>query len=484
MTKKNDRKKNTAVTSDTEALDHLRTAINDWTPESSDSAEISHEASDETSDEASDAIDTSEIRAKIEKSRVVMIQDPFGITPSEDLPEDELLLSEEEAESEDSEDSEEADPDEQFAQLQSAMNVEQAKQIDELTEVSGETEEAAQARLAREIAEDLALESQEEELAAAELEADPELRAALPQIPLMGEDGELDLTELQSCVETLLFLSDKPVTAKKLREMLGEQIPFPAIQESITQLQDRYSQPMHGIELAEINGGFQIRTKPIRAALAKKLARVVVQRLSTGAMETLAIMAYKQPVMKEEIDQIRGVDSAHFIRTLLDRKLVRIAGRSELPGRPMLYATSDEFLEMFGLKDLESLPPLRELESMIPMSQSGQGEEDPRVKQMRKLVQEMKANSQSILDYNPKDDEQFLQDIREKVNAIPVSTATLDAQREAEKAAKHAKEAARKAGVTLEPQANPEGQYVMESAPLVAEPGSVEPASELSSSEI
>jgi segregation and condensation protein B len=142
--------------------------------------------------------------------------------------------------------------------------------------------------------------------------------------------------------------------------------------------------------------------------------------------------------MKEEIDKIRGVDSSHFIRGLLDKKLVQITGRSELPGRPMLYATTKEFLELFGLKDLAAMPPLRELEQMAESAPlRATDETDPRIKEMRRLVGEMKADDTRLL-YNPAEDEQFLKDIRERVNAIPTSTPTLDAQREAEKAAKEA----------------------------------------------
>jgi segregation and condensation protein B len=150
-------------------------------------------------------------------------------------------------------------------------------------------------------------------------------------------------------------------------------------------------------------------------------------------METLAIIAYQQPVMKEEIDKIRGVDSSYFVRGLLDRKLIKISGRSELPGRPMLYGTTPEFLEVFGLKDLSSLPSLRELEQMIPQSQSGNPEdEDPKTREMRRLVSEMKADHSSALHYNPKEDEKILKEIRDQVNLIPTSTPYLDELKAAE----------------------------------------------------
>jgi segregation and condensation protein B len=215
--------------------------------------------------------------------------------------------------------------------------------------------------------------------------------------------------------------------------MLNPELNFSLFQEAMEDLCRRYQGQEHGIEIFEVAGGYQFRTKPARADLAQKLIKIQTQRLSSGAMETLAIISYQQPVMKEEIDKIRGVDSSYFIRTLMDRKLIRISGRSELPGRPILYSTSPEFLEIFGLKDLSSLPPLRELEQMIPHSQStNPADEDPRVREMRRLVSEMKSDQSSALYYNPKEDDKILKEIREKVAAIPSSTPYLDELKAAE----------------------------------------------------
>jgi len=187
----------------------------------------------------------------------------------------------------------------------------------------------------------------------------------------------------------------------------------------------------------EVAGGLQFRTKPGRAALAKKLAKVTTQRLSSGAMQTLAIIAYRQPAMKEDVDKIRGVDSSYFIRGLLERKLIQISGRSELPGRPMLYTTTPEFLELFGLKDLAAMPSLHEIEKMIPSSQSSNPDspdyEDPRVKEMRRLVGQMKSDTSTTIHYNPREDEKILREIRERINSIPTSTPYLEEQKAKEK---------------------------------------------------
>jgi segregation and condensation protein B len=255
-----------------------------------------------------------------------------------------------------------------------------------------------------------------------------ELKAALPQI---DADGNYPLEDLQSCIEALLFYSDRPVSLKKLKEMLemteAEDAP---ILEALEGLKAQFAAPLHGFEIAEIAGGYQLRTKLSKAPLLRKLAKIQVQRLSRGAMETLTIVSYQQPCTKDEIDKVRGVDSSHFIRTLLDRKLIEVSGRSEAAGRPMIYSTTDIFLEVFGLMNLQGLPPLREIEAMVPqMAAAEEGAEDPRVIQMRKMVHQMKEDS-NHLDYNAKEDDQILQEIRERVKAIDISTPYLERQKQ------------------------------------------------------
>lgn len=324
--------------------------------------------------------------------------------------------------------------DEQFDQL--------AKAISE--KIENETIEPSlplKSNLAEQIAEEEAL---KDEIARQE----QEVKDAQGSIT---EEINLDLAEIQSCIETLLYLADKPLSTEKLRDMLGPNYSLDLFQSAISALEDRYRAVHHGIELVSIAGGYQFRTKPGRSALAQKLVKVQTQRLSSGCMETLSIVAYRQPVMKEDIDKVRGVDSSYFIRTLLEKKLIRISGRSELPGRPMLYVTTDEFLEVFGLRDLSALPSLRELEQMIPASQTNNPEdEDPRIKEMRRLVGEMKSDTSSALYYNPKEDDKILKDIREQVNSIPTSTPYLDELKAAELAAE--------AQAQLEAQGQIEGQ--------------------------
>ncbi len=327
-----------------------------------------------------------------------------------------------------------------------ALNEEQKREEQELQDALAAIEKEAADRLAAEIAEDQALAAEE-----AAQEADQ-----------AETEFNLDMVELESCIEALLFMSDKPLSVNKLRELLGPNAPLSLFQEAMTNLQDRYNKTHHGIEIVEVGEAFQFRTKVARADLARKLARVQTQKLSSGAMETLAIVAYRQPVLKDDIDKIRGVDSSHFVRGLLDKNLIRISGRSELPGRPMLYATTDHFLELFGLKSLSDMPSLREVEQMIPATEvnAGADDNDPRVKAMRKLVGEMNMDVSVTLAYDPKEDQKILQDIREKVNSIPVSTPYLEEQKRLEK------EAADRAAGLLPPLEDPAALPPVEGMPL------------------
>ena len=430
---------------DTEILDEqtLEQAAHEWSKDPISTTETLTLQNDET-----DAIVN---QGSTPNKPVTLIQDPYGFntedvikaqdddefltenlneTPDEilaDSTQDEIKTDDEDFNAENSDDT--------LDNLKASLQEQEAANEKEIEEIQAELEAEAQKRLADQIAEDEALEKELQNQNINDL--DPEILAALPKNPETDSEGNLDLAEMESCIESLLFMSEKPLSANKLRELLGPDMPLSHFQQALTNLMSRYKAYHHGFELLEVANGFQFRTKAIRAPLAKKLSKVQTQRLSTGAMETLAIIAYKQPTLKEDIDKIRGVDSSHFIRGLLDKKMIKISGRSELPGRPMVYATTPEFLEAFGLKNLDSLPPLRELESMIPGSESkNPDDEDPRVKQMRKMVGEMNLDDSVSLLYNPKEDEQFLSDIRERVKSIEITTPTLEAQKERELARK------------------------------------------------
>lgn len=169
---------------------------------------------------------------------------------------------------------------------------------------------------------------------------------------------------LKSAVEALLFSSDQPLTLVVLAEALEAEPP--AIAHTLAQLSEDYAARDAGIELREIAGGWMITTTAAQSEWVARLLRGRRRmRLSRAALETMAIIAYKQPVTKSEVEAIRGVDSSAVLATLLERNLVTIRGRSKVVGRPLLYGTTPEFLDYFGLKDLSELPRPEELRALV-----------------------------------------------------------------------------------------------------------------------
>jgi segregation and condensation protein B len=152
-------------------------------------------------------------------------------------------------------------------------------------------------------------------------------------------------------------------------------------------LQEDYEKAGRGVQLVEVAGGFQLVTRPEYAPWIKRLEKSKpAPKLSRSALESLAVIAYKQPIVRAEIEQIRGVETSGVLKTLLERKLVRIVGRKDEPGRPILYGTTKYFLQHFGLRDLSELPPLREFkelgeaeQAMLPVGENPMviGEQDP-----------------------------------------------------------------------------------------------------------
>ncbi len=166
---------------------------------------------------------------------------------------------------------------------------------------------------------------------------------------------------LKAIVESLLFASDKPLSLPQLRHLTGER-NLGAIQSALDALIEDYRE--RGVVLGELAGGFQFRTHPLSAEYVQRLIAGRPVRLSRAQLETLAIIAYRQPVTRPEIDEIRGVDCGGTLKLLLDRSLIRVLGKKEEPGRPLLYGTSKDFLEFFNLKDLRDLPTLREFHEL------------------------------------------------------------------------------------------------------------------------
>jgi segregation and condensation protein B len=166
-------------------------------------------------------------------------------------------------------------------------------------------------------------------------------------------------------VEALLFASDVPLEAERIRDVLDLE-NVAAVRELVGELMARYETEERGLAIMEVGGGWRMVTRPELAPWLVRLARARTRvRLSRPALETLAIVAYKQPVSRPEIDAVRGVNSDATLDNLLERRLVRIAGRKEAPGRPFVYETTREFLVAFGLRDPGDLPKI-EGELVIP----------------------------------------------------------------------------------------------------------------------
>ena len=166
-------------------------------------------------------------------------------------------------------------------------------------------------------------------------------------------------------VEALLFASDVPLEPERIREVLDLENGA-AARELVAELMARYEAEPRGLSIVEVGGGYRMVTRPELAPWLVRLARARSRvRLSRPALESLAIIAYKQPVSKPELDAVRGVNSDAVIENLLERRLIRIAGRKEAPGRPFLYETTREFMVAFGLRDLNDLPKI-EGELVIP----------------------------------------------------------------------------------------------------------------------
>ena len=168
------------------------------------------------------------------------------------------------------------------------------------------------------------------------------------------------MDNLKAIVESLLFASDTPLTIDKIKSIL-DVADRKAIREVLTSLTQEYESAKRGFFLSEVAGGFQLRTRPEYRQWIRRLKETKPARLSRAGMETLAIIAYKQPVLRSDVEYLRGVDCGGILRTLLERRLIRILGRKDLPGRPMIYGTTKQFLELFNLKDLNDLPTLKDL---------------------------------------------------------------------------------------------------------------------------
>lgn len=169
--------------------------------------------------------------------------------------------------------------------------------------------------------------------------------------------------EIKLITEALLFASDRPLNAKEIQACLPDE-NLSDIMAAIEELQSDFMAMGRSFVLKEVANGYEFRTEKKYAPYILGMLKSSPTRLSRPALETLAIISYKQPVLRQEIERLRGVDVGGILRTLLEKNLIRIVGRKNIPGRPLIYGTTKRFLEVFDLKDLDSLPKLKEIRGL------------------------------------------------------------------------------------------------------------------------
>jgi segregation and condensation protein B len=206
---------------------------------------------------------------------------------------------------------------------------------------------------------------------------DQELQeAAQGELAMLAEAARFATPERAGAVvEALLFAAEKPLDLPQLEETT--QFPAELLRGAIGTLRQRYAAGTSGIQLVDLGGRWQLRTDPQVSAYVRRMLQVKPMRLTRAALETLAIIAYRQPITRPEMEDLRGVDCGAVTRALLERKLIRILGKKDEPGRPLLYGTTREFLELFNLRDLTQLPTLREFQELSEESRKIVEEEAP-----------------------------------------------------------------------------------------------------------
>ena len=200
--------------------------------------------------------------------------------------------------------------------------------------------------------------------------------AARTELSLLAEAARFATPErVRAVVEALLFAAEKPLDIGQLQETT--RFSRELIASALEDLQHEYAPGSGGIVLVDLQGRFHLRTDPQVGAYVRRMLQVRPMRLTRAALETLAIVAYRQPVTRPEMEDLRGVDCGAVTRALLERKLIRILGKKDEPGRPLLFGTTREFLELFSLRDLTQLPTLREFQELSEESRKIVEEEGP-----------------------------------------------------------------------------------------------------------
>ncbi|MGE5086570.1 MAG: SMC-Scp complex subunit ScpB [Bacillota bacterium] len=242
----------------------------------------------------------------------------------------------------------------------------------------------------------------------------------------------VDEERLESIVESVLFASDRPVSLASLKLLFkGTNIKGDKIRRALDQLAVEYAGGRRGVTLEEVPGGYQLRTKMDNMDFLKRTLKTRQFKLSGPALETLSIVAYKQPCVKSEVDEIRGVESGHLLRALMEKNLVTFEGKSDLPGRPMQYGTTRKFLEIFGLRTLKELPTLSQIDELLPEGiDEQQAEEKPT---LSSITDSLVASDVETVSYSSGEDE--LMKISSQLEEITTSSNFFEEEkrRQAEK---------------------------------------------------
>jgi len=216
-------------------------------------------------------------------------------------------------------------------------------------------------------------------------------QAVQTELSMLAEAARFATPERASAiVEALLFAAERPLDVPSLRE--ATQLEEQVVKDALEALRHKHAPGAGGTVLVDLGGRWQLRTNPELGAYVRRMLQVKPMRLTRAALETLAIVAYRQPVTRPEMEDLRGVDCGAVTKALLERKLIRILGKKDEPGRPLLYGTTREFLELFNLRDLTQMPTLREFQELSEESRKIVEEEaPPPVAGITELAQDLQA---------------------------------------------------------------------------------------------
>ncbi len=281
-----------------------------------------------------------------------------------------------------------------------------------------------------EIANEVNVEADAEETEFAQNQTDEEVAALMEKEGLHAAPEEkeeevfIEEDRLKSLLESILFSSPKPMTFDTIKSVFkGTSVSTKQLRRAMESYASDLASFDRGVYIEEIAGGYQLRTKLENADFLKNVVKQKPFRISGPSMEVLAIVAYKQPCIKAEVDTIRGVESGHLIRVLMDKGLLQFDGKSDLPGKPMLYKTTKKFLEVFGLRNIRELPSLEEIDQLIP---EGIGGEEEDTKTLDILTGELS------LDYGARDaeaEEEFSK-ITDRLSEISTSSEYFEKEKE------------------------------------------------------